>query len=121
MTREELLRLAKAYSNYVIEWHEVRGLDSSPVCLAEFYDNEFQGLDMRCPNCGSSDLRKFEVVSFTQEVSINDEDKAFFRQHPNMWDYEAERIWCATCGKAFDGVDTLEEMNYRKIEPRIGV
>ena len=46
LTREELLRLAKAYSNYVIEWHEVRGLDSSPVCLAEFYDNEFQGLSI---------------------------------------------------------------------------
>ena len=66
---------------------------------------------LRCPNCGSSNIRKFEVVSFTQEVSVNDEDKVFFRQNSNMWNYEAERIWCAGCGKEFDGVDTLEELN----------
>ena len=39
LSNEEAIRLAIAYSNYVMDGLE-RGIE--PCCIAEFYDNEYQ-------------------------------------------------------------------------------
>ena len=45
MKKKELHRVAVLYSNYVTEFGEKRMGDGCwPVCIAEFYDNEYQNL-----------------------------------------------------------------------------
>lgn len=42
LTKEELLELIKAYSDYVMEYYEEHDEGQYPVCVKEFYDYEYQ-------------------------------------------------------------------------------
>ena len=44
LTRQELLHLAQHYSEYVMEFPETHDEGSYPVCLEEFYINEYQDI-----------------------------------------------------------------------------
>lgn len=44
LTKEEIIALAVAYNDYLFVDHEdeISRMDRAPVCLAEFYDCEYQ-------------------------------------------------------------------------------
>lgn len=42
LTKEELLDLAEQYSLYVTDFYETHDEGSRPVCLEEFYDNDYK-------------------------------------------------------------------------------
>lgn len=65
---------------------------------------------LKCPNCGSTDIRRFESVSYTQTCSVN-ADEVLEKLHPNEWCFDVDRVWCENCQFDFAGVDTLEAMN----------
>ena len=46
LTKEEIITLVLAYHEYLFEDHEeeFNHMDRAPVCLAEFYDSEYQML-----------------------------------------------------------------------------
>ena len=44
LSKEDLLKLLMAYSDYVMSFYEEHDLGSFPVCIYEFYDNEYQEL-----------------------------------------------------------------------------
>ena len=41
LTKAELIALLNAYDRYILNGGEPWTLDRQPVCLAEFYDNEY--------------------------------------------------------------------------------
>ena len=41
LTKEQLLDLMKCYDRYIIEWFDDHD-EGCPVCLSEFYNNEYQ-------------------------------------------------------------------------------
>lgn len=43
LNREELLKLIKAYNKYIIEFFDEEVHEGMiPICIEEFYNNEFQ-------------------------------------------------------------------------------
>lgn len=44
LSKEDLLKLLMAYSDYIISFYEEHDYGSFPVCIYEFYDNEYQEL-----------------------------------------------------------------------------
>ena len=38
---DELVHLSEQYSNYVVEFYDDHGDGEYPVCIMEFYDNEY--------------------------------------------------------------------------------
>jgi len=57
LTRPELMRLTVLYSNYVMEYPDTHGPGCYPVCVQEFYMNEYQDLlaeaeNKGCEGCG---------------------------------------------------------------------
>lgn len=60
LSKREMHRVAVLYSNYVMEFGEKRMGDGSwPVCLAEFYDNEYQYI-LELEEAGEYDPDTFE-------------------------------------------------------------
>ena len=72
--QEELLELAYAYSNYVMEYSEKQRF-GEPVCIDEYYDHEWQQLQKR-----NNELQFYELhdaLVKLWELEILD-DKRFF-------------------------------------------
>ncbi len=44
-TKKELIDLIVAYDNYIFNFFDEEAYDKIPVCLEEFYDNEYQDLE----------------------------------------------------------------------------
>ena len=42
LSKEELLEFIKEYDNYIFEFEQEHDLGCMPVCVSEFYDNEWQ-------------------------------------------------------------------------------
>lgn len=42
LSKEELLEFIKEYNNYVVDFYEEHDLGDIPVCVSEFYYNEYQ-------------------------------------------------------------------------------
>jgi hypothetical protein len=42
MSPQELMDFIKAYDEYVQEFYENHDESSTPVCVAEFYDNDYE-------------------------------------------------------------------------------
>lgn len=42
LSKEELLEFIREYDNYIFEFEQEHDLGSMPVCVSEFYYNEWQ-------------------------------------------------------------------------------
>ena len=42
LTKKELLKLIKAYNDYVMTFYEEHDESCFPICIYEFFDNEYQ-------------------------------------------------------------------------------
>jgi len=76
---------------------------------------------LRCPYCGSNDIRVRQNVCFSEEYEYNTGD-TIWKQHPNEWDFEVYAVFCGSCHADFESLDKLERMqkiNFKKFKEMV--